>query len=179
MGLRIRTSWDLHKTTRIHLSFLLHHHVRQRSKHSCLAMDPCLIDQTVSSNTAPYSDLPPFCSILLEGKARKGSLLLTLRLRHLTVYPGLTFDQIGKAIGKGETWVAAAFYAQVYTADRDLYSPILIFRTGQVLRRGIKQSLRAPGYLLRPSCGAIGQALVAEPRYRPHASNRPRPLSTL
>jgi len=31
----------------------------------------------------------------------------------LTVCPGLTFDQIGKAIGKDETWVAAAFYAQV------------------------------------------------------------------
>ena len=29
---------------------------------------------------------------------------------------GLTFDQIAKAIGKDEVWVAAAFYGQVWTS---------------------------------------------------------------
>jgi cyanate lyase len=52
--------------------------------------------QTIPTNNSPYADLPPIVSKLFEAKARKG----------------LTFDAIGKAIGRDETWVAAAFYGQ-------------------------------------------------------------------
>ncbi|KAF9448545.1 Cyanase [Macrolepiota fuliginosa MF-IS2] len=57
---------------------------------------------TVPSNNAPLADLPSISSKLLEAKARKG----------------LTFDNIAKAIGKDEVWVAAAFYGQAkFTAE--------------------------------------------------------------
>jgi len=56
----------------------------------------------VLSNTAPYADLPPIISELFSAKARKG----------------LTFDQIAKAIGRDEVWLAAAFYGQAkFSAD--------------------------------------------------------------
>ncbi|KXN84871.1 Cyanate hydratase, partial [Leucoagaricus sp. SymC.cos] len=58
---------------------------------------------TVPSNAAPLAGLPDICSKLLEAKARKG----------------LTFDQIAKAIGKDEVWVAAGFYGQAkFTAEQ-------------------------------------------------------------
>ncbi|KAJ7284435.1 cyanate lyase C-terminal domain-containing protein [Mycena rebaudengoi] len=57
---------------------------------------------TVPTNNVPYADLPSANSKLFEAKARKG----------------LTFDQIAKAIGKDEVWVAAAFYGQAkFTAE--------------------------------------------------------------
>ncbi|KAG6844693.1 hypothetical protein H0H87_004668 [Tephrocybe sp. NHM501043] len=58
--------------------------------------------QTVPSNNSPYSDLPSISSKLFEAKARKG----------------YTFDQIAKALGKDEVWVAAAFYGQVCHCGR-------------------------------------------------------------
>ncbi|GBE88544.1 Cyanase [Sparassis latifolia] len=51
---------------------------------------------TVSPNTEPFAELPPICARLFEAKAKQG----------------LTFDQIGKAIGRDEIWVAALFYGQ-------------------------------------------------------------------
>jgi len=45
---------------------------------------------------SPFSQLPPIYKELAEAKANKG----------------LTFDDLGKAIGKDEVWVAAAFYGQ-------------------------------------------------------------------
>jgi len=65
----------------------------------------------VSSNIAPYADLPSVCSTLLEAKARKG----------------VTFDDIAKALGKDEVWVAAAFYGQAK------FNPEELDKLGQVL----------------------------------------------
>ncbi|KAH7884790.1 cyanate lyase C-terminal domain-containing protein [Phlebopus sp. FC_14] len=59
---------------------------------------------TVPSNNRPYADLPPILGALFEAKARKG----------------LTFDDVAKAIGKDEIWVAAAFYGQAKLAPEDL-----------------------------------------------------------
>ena len=53
--------------------------------------------QRVNSAAEPYAHLPSICTQLIEAKARKG----------------LSFEDIGKAIGRDEVWVAAAFYAQV------------------------------------------------------------------
>ncbi|KZT20475.1 Cyanase [Neolentinus lepideus HHB14362 ss-1] len=58
----------------------------------------------VASTVSPYSELPPICGRFFEAKAAKG----------------LTFDQIGKAIGKDEMWVAAVFYAQAKMSPEDL-----------------------------------------------------------
>ncbi|KAG6888789.1 hypothetical protein C0995_005974 [Termitomyces sp. Mi166 len=66
------------------------------------AMDQASI--TVASNIPPYSDLPAICSMLFEAKARKG----------------MTFDQIAKALGKDEVWVAAAFYGQAKFTSEEL-----------------------------------------------------------
>ncbi|KAI0053266.1 Cyanase [Auriscalpium vulgare] len=59
---------------------------------------------TVPSNNAPYSDLPPVISQLLEAKARKG----------------LTFEQIAQKINKDEVWVAALFYGQAKGSPEEL-----------------------------------------------------------
>ncbi|KAG6337107.1 hypothetical protein ID866_1981 [Astraeus odoratus] len=50
----------------------------------------------VPSTDRPYSDIPPISATLFEAKARKG----------------LTFDDVARAIGRDEVWVAAAFYGQ-------------------------------------------------------------------
>jgi hypothetical protein len=61
-------------------------------------------------------------SVLFEAKARKGMSSLCqcgledsgtndLIISAGTI--GLTFDQIAKAIGRNEVWLAAAFYGQV------------------------------------------------------------------
>jgi len=49
-----------------------------------------------TAGKSAFAELPPIFAQLSEAKARKG----------------LTFDQIAKAIGKDEVWVAAAFYGQ-------------------------------------------------------------------
>lgn len=49
-----------------------------------------------TTGNSPFADLPPIYAMLAEAKAEKG----------------LTFDQIAKAIGKDEVWVASAFYGQ-------------------------------------------------------------------
>ncbi|KAF7298818.1 Cyanate hydratase [Mycena indigotica] len=59
---------------------------------------------SVSSTSAPYSELPAANVKLFEAKARKGA----------------TFDEIAKAVGKDEIWVAAAFYGQAKFAPEDL-----------------------------------------------------------
>ena len=67
-----------------------------------------------SRQTIP--DLPSINSRLFDAKARKGvPALLSSRIsdRFDNIQPGLTFDEIAKAIGKDEVWVAAAFYGQV------------------------------------------------------------------
>jgi cyanate lyase len=61
---------------------------------------------TVPTNNTPYADLPPINSRLFEAKARKG----------------LTFETIGKAIGRDEVWVAAAFYGQAKPSAEELLS---------------------------------------------------------
>lgn len=40
-------------------------------------------------------------------------MLCVPTLFHTATATGLSFEQIGKAIGKDEVWVAAAFYGQV------------------------------------------------------------------
>ncbi|KAF7299664.1 Cyanate hydratase [Mycena chlorophos] len=59
---------------------------------------------TISSNNAPYSELQAANIKLFEAKARKG----------------VTFDDIAKAIGKDEIWVAAAFYGQAKFTSEEL-----------------------------------------------------------
>ncbi|KAL0945412.1 hypothetical protein HGRIS_000904 [Hohenbuehelia grisea] len=60
------------------------------------------VQQQVPSSNTPYADLPPIISQLFAAKASKG----------------LTFDQIAKAIGRDEIWLAAAFYGQAkFSAD--------------------------------------------------------------
>ncbi|KAH7928100.1 Cyanase [Leucogyrophana mollusca] len=59
---------------------------------------------SVPSNNRPYADLPPISAALFEAKARKG----------------LTFDEIAKAIGKDEIWLAAAFYGQAKFSSEEL-----------------------------------------------------------
>jgi cyanate lyase len=53
--------------------------------------------QKVASVSAPYNQLPPICITLHEAKAKKK----------------MTFEEIGKALGRDEVWVAAVFYGQV------------------------------------------------------------------
>ncbi|KAJ7692458.1 cyanate lyase C-terminal domain-containing protein [Mycena rosella] len=59
---------------------------------------------TVPINNVPYADLPSTNSKLFEAKARKC----------------LTFDEIAKAMGKDEVWVAAAFYGQAKFTGEEL-----------------------------------------------------------
>ncbi|KAF8824804.1 hypothetical protein HHX47_DHR7000285 [Lentinula edodes] len=59
---------------------------------------------SIPTNSAPFSALPSIHTLLLEAKAKKG----------------LTFDAIGKAIGKDEVWVASAFYGQAKFNAEDL-----------------------------------------------------------
>ncbi|THH09303.1 hypothetical protein EW145_g2112 [Phellinidium pouzarii] len=67
--------------------------------------------QVPSSGNSPFAELPPIYAQLAEAKARKG----------------LTFEQLAKAIGKDEVWVAAAFYGQAkLTAEQiDTLSNVL------------------------------------------------------
>ncbi|KAF9223294.1 Cyanase [Gyrodon lividus] len=58
----------------------------------------------VPSNNWPYADLPPIIATLFEAKARKG----------------LSFEDLAKAIGRDEIWVAAAFYGQAKLAPEDI-----------------------------------------------------------
>ncbi|KAJ7103909.1 cyanate lyase C-terminal domain-containing protein [Mycena epipterygia] len=73
---------------------------------------------TVPINTAPYAELPSINSKLFEGKARKG----------------LTFEEIAKAIGKDEVWVAAAFYAQAKFTPEEIkqVAELLDIPTGEL-----------------------------------------------
>ncbi|KAJ7760832.1 cyanate lyase C-terminal domain-containing protein [Mycena maculata] len=57
-----------------------------------------------SANAPTTTTLPAINSLLFEVKARKG----------------LTFDEIAKALGKGEVWVAAAFYGQAKFTPEEL-----------------------------------------------------------
>ncbi|KAG8212918.1 hypothetical protein J3R82DRAFT_11273 [Butyriboletus roseoflavus] len=59
---------------------------------------------SVPSNNRPYADLPPIISALFEAKARKG----------------LSFENLAKAIGRDEIWVAAAFYGQAKLSPEDI-----------------------------------------------------------
>jgi len=58
----------------------------------------------VNTASEPFSGLPPICAALHEAKAKKG----------------LTFDQIAKAIGRDEVWVAAMFYGQAKLSAEEL-----------------------------------------------------------
>ncbi|KAI0703778.1 Cyanase [Cytidiella melzeri] len=58
----------------------------------------------INSNAAPFSELPSICAQLLEAKAEKG----------------LTFADIGKALGRDEVWVAAVFYGQAKMDPQDI-----------------------------------------------------------
>ncbi|KAI0951408.1 Cyanate hydratase [Taiwanofungus camphoratus] len=58
----------------------------------------------VNPSSEPYADLPPICAALFEAKAKKG----------------LTFDDIAKAIGRDEVWVAAMFYGQAKLSPEEL-----------------------------------------------------------
>jgi cyanate lyase len=59
---------------------------------------------SIPTNTSPYADLPQANSALFEAKARKG----------------LTFDEIARAIGKDEVWLAAAFYGQAKFSEDEM-----------------------------------------------------------
>lgn len=65
---------------------------------------PIITTPSVPSSSKPYSDLPPISVALFEAKARKG----------------LTFDEVAKAIGRDEVWVAAAFYGQAKLAPEEI-----------------------------------------------------------
>ncbi|KZT73196.1 Cyanase [Daedalea quercina L-15889] len=58
----------------------------------------------VNASSQPYVDLPSICAALFEAKARRG----------------VTFDQIAKAIGRDEVWVAAMFYGQAKLSEEEL-----------------------------------------------------------
>jgi cyanate lyase len=75
----------------------------------------------VPSNNAPYANLPSICSALFEAKARNGTHGVQSEVESLLIFriAGLTFDQIAKAIGRDEVWVAAAFYGQVNLHYKD------------------------------------------------------------
>lgn len=58
------------------------------------------------------------------------------------MHVGLTFDEIAKALGKDEVWVAAAFYGQV--SDLELmYAPIPdpAIPSGQIHRGGVTKGV--------------------------------------
>ncbi|GJE85545.1 cyanase [Phanerochaete sordida] len=59
----------------------------------------------INPQTEPYSNLPSICVQLAEAKARLG----------------LSFQDIGNAIGRDEVWVAAAFYAQAKLTKDDIH----------------------------------------------------------
>ena len=59
---------------------------------------------TAASNGTHFGAPPDYSSRLFEAKARKG----------------LTFEQIANHLGKGEVWVAAAFYGQAKFTPEDL-----------------------------------------------------------
>jgi cyanate lyase len=83
--------------------------------------------QKVPTNNTPYADLPPITTALFQAKASKGELKerrYPHLVAHLRPIIGLTFDDIAKAIGRDEVWVAAAFYGQV--RSRGLCSMILL-----------------------------------------------------
>ena len=74
--------------------------------------------QKVPSNNAPYADLPSICTALFQAKASKGEMNADNPSKISSTYSkrlGLTFDDIAKAIGRDEVWVAAAFYGQVWS----------------------------------------------------------------
>ncbi|KAF9457867.1 cyanate lyase C-terminal domain-containing protein [Collybia nuda] len=58
----------------------------------------------IPTNNGPYADLPSINSKFFEAKARKG----------------LTFEQIAKAIGKDEVWLAAGMYGQAKFSEDEL-----------------------------------------------------------
>ncbi|KAF9233175.1 cyanate lyase C-terminal domain-containing protein [Melanogaster broomeanus] len=58
----------------------------------------------VPANNQPYADLPPIITAMFEAKARKG----------------LSFEDLAKAIGRDEVWVAAVFYGQAKMDPADL-----------------------------------------------------------
>jgi cyanate lyase len=59
---------------------------------------------TVPTSQSPYSELPAVNVALFEAKARKG----------------LSFDDIAKAVGRDEVWLAAAFYGQAKFSPEEL-----------------------------------------------------------
>lgn len=72
--------------------------------------------QIQTTGNTPFADLPPIYAQLAEAKARKGKMFSANQCIRLTSHLeriGLTYEQIAKAIGKDEVWVAAAFYGQV------------------------------------------------------------------
>ncbi|KAJ6518513.1 cyanate lyase C-terminal domain-containing protein [Mycena vulgaris] len=73
---------------------------------------------TIPTNTAPYADLSSTNAALFEAKARKG----------------ITFDEIAKALGKDEVWVAAAFYGQAKFTPEELskLTEVLEIPTGEL-----------------------------------------------
>jgi hypothetical protein len=91
---------------------------------------------------------------------------------------GLTFDQIAKAIGRDEVWVAAAFYGQVKigsSLDRKACSHSI----GQILRRRIAKDLGGSRHTLLSGTERVGRALVAKPRVATDAAHRSCYLSAL
>ncbi|KAG8714914.1 Cyanate hydratase [Ceratobasidium sp. 423] len=65
--------------------------------------------------------LPSACKQLFDAKAKKGTTACPWGIA-ATNYrtPGLSFGEIGKAIGRDEIWTAALFYGQAKPAPEDL-----------------------------------------------------------
>lgn len=59
---------------------------------------------SINTQIQPHASLPSILALLLEAKANKG----------------LTFAQIGEAIGRDEVWVAAAFYGQARLSSEEI-----------------------------------------------------------
>ncbi|KAG6852553.1 Cyanate hydratase [Blastosporella zonata] len=83
---------------------------------------------TVPSNS-PYSDIPSISTKFFEAKARKG----------------LTFDEIAKALGKDEVWVAAAFYGRILSREQAKFSADELKKLSDVLEISSVESLAALG----------------------------------
>ncbi|CAE7225150.1 unnamed protein product [Rhizoctonia solani] len=64
--------------------------------------------------------LPSACKQLFDAKAKKGEIACKRILAINDEAPGMSFGEIGRAIGKDEIWTAALFYGQAKPAPEDL-----------------------------------------------------------
>ena len=96
----------------------------------------------------------------------------------------MTFDEIGKALGKDEVWVAAAFYGQVRFISLSFLSShvnasCLNQPLGKIRERGPRKARGSVGCPSEPLEYVTRGSLVAKQRTRAHPPYRSRHLSPL